>query len=207
MKIMRIGIIGCGGINSWVIQHLDEMTQLFDKKELLYVKLFDNDQVEEKNLLRGNQNFKIEDLMMQKEEVLAKRFGFDFESTFITEENTNLLDTFDSIIMGVDNNKVRQIVYKYCLEKGKYLLDLRAQGTQIAFFILDKNKDMAYYNEKFFNNKDVMERKGSCQMTADVENDHIENGNKIIAFMGVYGVFLKYIRGDEVTTNEFRFVY
>jgi len=203
----RIGIIGCGGINSWVIKHLEEMTQLFDKKELIYIKLFDNDQVEEKNLLRGNQNFQIEDLMQQKEEVLANRYGYDFETTFITEENTNLLDTFDAIIMGVDNNKVRKTVYEYCLKKGKYLLDLRAQGTQIAFFILDLDKEMKYYNEKFFNNPDVMERKGSCQMTEDVEKDHIENGNKVIAFMGVYGVFLKYLRGEEVTTDEFRFVY
>lgn len=203
----KIAIIGCGGINSWFIQHLKEITKLFDKDELIYIKLFDNDIVEEKNLLRSNQNFKVEDLMQEKAKVLGDRYKVDYEVTLITKENLEQLNNFDDIILGVDNNKTRQLIYEYALSKSKYLLDLRAQGTQIAFYILDLKKDMDYYNKEMFSNKEVLERKGSCQLSVDVKNDHIENGNKIISFMGAYGIYLKKLRNEKTTTNDWRFVY
>jgi len=203
----KIAIIGCGGINSWFIQHLKEITKLFDKDKLIYIKLFDNDVVEEKNLLRSNQNFKVEDIMQEKAKVLGDRYSVDYENVLITKENLTLLETFDDIILGVDNNKTRQLIYEYALNNRKYLLDLRAQGTQIAFYVLDLNKTMENYNKEMFNNKEVLERKGSCQLTEDVQNDHIENGNKIIAFMGAYGLFLKHLRAEKLTTNDWRFVY
>jgi molybdopterin/thiamine biosynthesis adenylyltransferase len=203
----NIAVIGCGGINSWAIKHLSEIIQIFDKEEIIFVKIFDEDIVEEKNLLRQNQNFKIEDLMLSKAEVLAKRHSFDFDPCFITEENIEKLDTFNCVILGVDNHKTRKMLYEYCLKKGKYMLDMRAQGTQISFYLLDHNKDMEYYNKKFFSNENVMNRKGSCQLTTDVENDHIENGNRIIAYYGMYGIFLKYLRGEEPSTNEWKMVY
>lgn len=203
----KVAVIGCGGINSWVVHHLSEICNIFDKKELIFVKIFDRDEVEEKNILRNNQNFEIQDLMKEKAEVLGKRYKFDYNITLITEHNLDLLDNFDDIILGVDNHKTRQMIYKYALEKGKYLIDMRAQGTQMAFYVLDLEKDIAYYNEKFFSNKDLMERKGSCQLTTDIEKDHIENGNKIIAFFGIYGIYFKHLRGDELTTNEWKFAY
>ena len=203
----NIAVIGTGGINSWFVQHLNEVLKIFDKKELFYVKLFDKDDVEEKNLLRGNQNFIIDDLTEQKAEVLGKRYNFDYEITWITEENLSLLDAFDSIIVGVDNNKTRRLLYKYCLEKKKYLLDLRAQGTQFMFVILDNNKTIEHYDKLYFQNSDVMERKGSCQLDSDIKSDHIENANKIIAYFGAYGIFFKCLRGETPTTFEFKFVY
>jgi molybdopterin/thiamine biosynthesis adenylyltransferase len=204
----KIGIIGAGGINSWVIQHLRESIDLFDKQEVVFVKIFDNDEVEEKNLLRHNQNFKIEDLMQQKAEVLSKRYNFISSNIFITEDNINdELKAFDDIILGVDNHKTRRLVYKFCLENDKYLLDLRAQGTLFAFYILDHTKDLDYYDEKFFKNKNVMERKGSCQLDVDIQNDNIQNANKIIAYFGIYGIYLQHLRDQEISTNEFKFAY
>ena len=203
----KIAIIGTGGINSWVIKHLYDVVELFDKKEIIYVKLFDDDVVEEKNLLRSNQNFLVEDLMCKKAEVLSKRYKFDFENVLITEENLSTLDNFTDIIVGVDNHKTRRMLYNYCLEKKKYLLDMRAQGTQLSFYILDLDKDIKYYDEKMFNNKQLMERTGSCQLKRDIENDHIENANKIIAFMGVWGIYFKHLRGEQVNTKEWSFVY
>lgn len=203
----KIAIIGCGGINSWVIKHLYDVVEMFDKKELIYVCLFDNDVVEEKNLLRKNQNFEIDDLMQEKAEVLGKRYKFNFNTTFINEDNLDLLDNFDDIIVGVDNHKTRRLLYKYCLEKKKYLLDLRAQGTLIAFYILNHKKTIEEYDKEMFNNEEVMTRKGSCQLTKDIEKDHIENGNKIIAFFGIYGIYFKRLRNEEVNTNEWKIVY
>jgi len=203
----KIAIVGCGGINSWLIKHLYDVVEMFDKKELIYVCLFDKDVVEEKNLLRQNQNFEINDLMKEKAEVLGKKYKFNFNTTFITEDNLDLLQNFDDIIIGVDNHKTRRLLYKYCLEKKKYLLDLRAQGTLIAFYILNHKKTIEDYDKEMFNNENTMARKGSCQLVKDIENDHIENGNKIIAFFGIYGIYFKKLRGEEVNTNEWKIVY
>ena len=203
----RIAFVGCGGINSWAIKHFSEVVKEFDHDEMVYVKLFDKDEVEEKNLLRSNQNFKIEDLMQQKAEVLGKRYNYDYECTFITKDNIDLLEPFDNIIIGVDSHKVRQMLYKYCVENHKYFIDMRAQGRQTGIYIKDPKKDMEYYNKKHFNNPKVMERKGSCQLTHDVDNDHIENGNKIVAFKGMYGLFLLRLRGEEPATYEFKDIY
>ncbi len=203
----RIAMIGAGGINSWFAKHLRDIITMFDKDDIIYVKIFDDDIVEEKNLLRGNQNFKIKDLMEKKAEVLAKNYSFKFENVLITEKNINVLDSFDNMILGVDNHKTRRLLYEYCLKKGIYLLDLRAQGTQIAFYVLDKNKTMDYYDKTQFSNKDVMERKGSCQLTNDIENDHVENGNKIIAYFGAYGIFMKRLRNEEPSTKEWKIAY
>jgi len=203
----KIAVIGCGGINSWVVQHLHDVIKVFDNEEMIYVCLFDEDIVEEKNLLRKNQNFEIDDLMLNKTEALCKRFKFDFNNTFITEENINLLENFDDVIVGVDNHKTRRLLYNFCLTNNKYLLDLRAQGTMISFYILDHNKTMEDYDKEMFNNENIMQRKGSCQLAKDVENDHIENGNKIIAFFGIYGIYLKHLRKEDVNMNEWKIVY
>ena len=204
----KIAIIGCGGINSWFVMHLKEVLILFDKNEdISLVTLFDEDFVEEKNLLRKNQNFEIENLMENKAEILANRYKFMCNKVFITEQNLNLLDNCDDIILGVDNNKTRQMIYQYCHKNKKYLLDLRAQGTQMAFYVLDNKKPLEYYENKLFSSKEVMERKGSCQLTEDIENNHIENANKIIAFIGAYGIYFKHLRDEETSTNEWKFAY
>jgi len=203
----KIAIIGCGGINSWFIHHLTEMLKTFDYNETILITLYDKDLVEEKNILRNVQNFQVEDLMMEKAECLGKRYNVMFETKFITEENIKELLGFDDIILGVDNHKVRKLIYEFALKNDKYVLDMRAQGTQIAFFVLDHKKDMKYYNEKFFNNEEVMEQKGSCQLQNDVENDHIENGNKIISYFCAYGVYLKHLRNEELNFNEYEVVY
>ena len=209
-NIRRIAVVGCGGINSWAIKHLHDVCKIFEKEKLIFVKLFDKDEVEEKNLLRSNQNFEVEDLMQQKAKVLGKRYNFDFNETFITEENLELLKHFDDIILGVDNHKTRQLIYKFALENDKYLLDLRAQGTLMGFTIVNGTEhkhDMEYYNSKYFKNADVMDRKGSCQLQRDITDDHIENGNKIISHFGVYGIYFKKLRGESVSTDEWKFVY
>lgn len=203
----RIAFIGCGGINSWAIHHFHDVIKIFEKENLVYVKLFDNDIVEEKNILRSNQNFAVDDLLLSKAEVLSKKYNFDYENVFITEANIDDIAPFDDIILGVDNNKTRRLFYDYCLKNKKYLLDLRAQGTQMEFHILDLNKDIDYYDKLLFYNNDVMERKGSCQLKADVQNDHIENGNQIIAMIGMRGLFFKRLRDETPLTNDWKWVY
>jgi len=208
-EIKSVCCIGCGGIMSWFAEHLRHMIDIYNYE--LHVVFYDNDEVEEKNILRHTQNFSCDDLMEQKAEVIANKFNFNKEIKFIEDDNINDLKRFDYVIMGVDNHKTRKLVYNFCIDNNIYLLDLRAQGTQVFYNVIDeitdKEKSKEYYNNKFFNNEQVMQHKGSCQLTRDVENDHIENGNKLIAFMGAYNIFLKKLRGDKLLCNEFRFVY
>lgn len=204
----RIAVIGAGGINSWFVQHLHDVLKVFDKKDITYVKIFDKDEVEEKNLKRGNQNFQIPDLLEQKAEVLGKRYLFDYEIAWIDAENVStLLTPFTDVILGVDNNKTRKIVYEYCLQHNKFLLDLRAQGTQLAFYIPKAQRGMEYYTKLLFSNPDVMERKGSCQLESDVVNDHIENANKALAFFAAYCIYLKRLRGEDIALEDFKIAY
>lgn len=204
-----IAVIGAGGINSWSIKHLKELINVYDlKREDMFIKIFDADIVEEKNIKRQNQNFNVGNLMFHKAEILGNRYEFAFSNIFITEENIEgELKPFDDIIIGVDNNKTRKLLYEFAINNKKYLLDMKAQGTQIAYNIVDGSKDMAYYNEKYFANTEVLERKGSCQLASDVAKDHIENGNKIIAFLGIMGVYLKRLRNEQVLCKEYKFVY
>lgn len=203
----RIAIVGAGGINSWVVEHLTKVTEMFGKRELIYVKLFDDDEVEEKNLLRSNQNFEVNDLMEQKAKALANKYKLDYNITFITPENIDLLSNFDDIILGVDNHKTRKLIYEFAISKGKFLLDMRAQGTQIAYYIVDHKKGIEHYNKKFFSNEKIMDRKGSCQLTVDIENDNIQNGNKIIAYLAIYGPYFQHLRNEEIVCKELKLVY
>jgi molybdopterin/thiamine biosynthesis adenylyltransferase len=202
---MKIVFIGAGGINSWAIKHLNDTLH---NTKIDFVDIYDEDVVEEKNIIGENQNFDVNDLLMLKAEVLGKRYNFIFYNEFITENNINNLDNSNIIILGVDNNKVRKLVYEYCVLKDKILIDLRAQGTMMGYVCIYKNrKDIQYYNNKYFNNEQLMEAKGSCQRNIDIENNHIENGNKAIAFIGIYCILLKILRNEELSTEEWKWVY
>ena len=203
----KIAFVGCGGINSWAAQHLFDVSKMFERDEVIYVKIFDEDIIEEKNLKRRNQNFDFDELMEPKAETIGKRYNFDYENIFITKDNISKLDRFDDIILGVDNHKTRKLIYEYALKNDKFLLDMRAQGTLFSYYVVDGSKDMEYYNKKFFSNENIMERKGSCQLQNDIENNHIENGNKVIAYFGIYGIFFKRIREEKIAAKEFKFAY
>lgn len=202
----NVAIIGCGGINSWFCKNLNEIITNFYSSKDIIVCIYDSDIVEEKNILSNNQNFTPKDVMDYKVDVIAKKYNFIPYNFDITESNINGLEKYDSIILGVDNHKTRRMVYKYCLENKKYCFDMRAQGTQVAFYILDLNKNIQYYDETMFNNPLVMEKKGSCQLNIDIQNGHIEIGNKVIAMIGT-AIFFKYLRNEIPSTDTFEWVY
>lgn len=207
--IRKIALIGAGGIQSWFAMHLKDVLTTFSLNDVNIVTIYDNDVVEEKNILRSNQNYIVEDLMNSKAEVLAKKYGFLHKNMFIDETNVEQeLSIYNDIILGVDNHKTRKLMYEFCLKHKKYLLDMRAQKTQFAYYVLDHNKPIEYYIERHkFNNEMIMERRGSCQLQSDIETDHIENANKIVAFFCAYGVYLKQLRHEELSTNEYSFLY
>lgn len=204
----KIAIIGCGGIGSWNCENLKKMLNVFYPNNDYYIKLFDEDIVEEKNILQSNQNFVVDDLLENKAQCLSKKYNYDYEGVFITEDNIDeKLKMFNYVMISVDNNKVRRLIYEFCINKGITFIDLRAQGTQIQYIVKDNNKNMEYYDKTYFNNAITMERKGSCQLQGDIERQHIENGNKIISYLGIWGIFLKLIRKEILTTYEYKWVY
>lgn len=220
IKMKSTAIIGAGGIGSYVIMHLRTIVKELMKKDSMNddsfnykIKIFDDDTIEEKNILGTNQNFVAKDIMEYKAMVLSQRYGCDFENIIIDENNINKLDEFDSIILCVDNHKTRKLIYGHCIRKGKYLLDLRAEGTRWSYFVIDKIEDnkkeevIEKYNKRFFSNDNVMKIKSGCQLDTDIENNHIENANKVVAFYGIYCIFLKHLRDEDIASKELELVY
>lgn len=206
----KIAFIGAGGIMSNFTKYFLEMIDLFDKKEDIYVKIFDYDIVEEKNIKRSNQNFVVEDLMLPKAEALSlkyKDFGIDFENVKIDKTTINKLENFNDIILGVDNHECRMIVYKFCLDKEKWLIDMRAQGTIWGYTIVDGTYNMEHYMNTIFKNEEINKRKGSCQLESDVKTDNYQNANKTIAFYVANCIYLQHIRGNTIQAKEFKAVY
>lgn len=204
----KIAFVGAGGVNSWAVKTTMEMLERLDVEGEYYIKVFDGDEVEDKNLIQSNQNYTTDDLFENKAECLAKRYTVEAGNIFITEENIEEeLSIFDDIILGVDSNKVRKLIYDFCYKEKKYLLDMRAMGKQIAIYVLNHDKPWEYYVQKHFSNPEVMERKASCQMTNDIASESVEWGAKIVGHLGIEGFYLQHLRGKKSSTNEYKFMY
>jgi hypothetical protein len=52
-----------------------------------------------------------------------------------------------------------------------------------------------------------MERRGSCQLTEDIEKDNIQTGNRGIAYLGIWNIYLKRLRGEEPLNYEWQIAY
>jgi len=185
---LKIGIIGCGGIGSYFIRGLSELIKKdisgLDRINIMGVDLIDDDMVEEKNL--SYQNFDIEHLGRSKAEVLSELTGYKARAEKI--EKAEQLVGYDLIILAVDNNEVRNIVY----QSGKQFLDLRAKGKSIMAYLTQKD-DLEYLEVT----KDTG-LKGGCQYGRDIEEKTIEFGNRIVAEIGLQ-YLVDYLRNKIVT--------
>lgn len=119
----------------------------------------------------------------ERAEVLEERTGFKAIELEITDQEQ--LDKYDLIVLAVDNNKVRQVVYN----SGVKFLDLRASGKTFMAYLTEKD-DTEYLNLTVDDNI-----KGGCQRAEDLEDRHIQFGNKIIAEIGIQ-VLADYLRGE-----------
>ena len=187
---LKIAVIGCGGIGSYFIRSLSEMVKRdlsgFSRINPMAIDLFDYDKVEEKNLLY--QNFDIEDLDKNKAEVLADRTGY--KAIKCKVENVAQLRDYGFIVLCVDNNKIRNIIYDSELP----FLDLRANGKTIMAYLTQK-EDKEYFELTKDNGQ-----KGSCQRAEDIEERHIQLGHKIIAEIGLQ-FLVDYLR-EEIKTKK-----
>lgn len=185
MTNLKIAIIGCGGIGSYFIRSLSEAIKKdiagFTKINPLAVDLFDYDLVEEKNL--SYQNFDVENLGDNKAKVLGEITGYQAKENKI--ESAEQLKEYNFIILAVDNNEVRNLVYNSSLP----FLDLRANGKTIMAYLTQKS-DIEY--EELTKDDG---NKGSCQREEDLEDRHIQMGNRIVAEIGLQ-FLVDYLRGE-----------
>ena len=95
------------------------------------------------------------------------------------------LSNYNFIILAVDNNKVRNIVYN----SGIPFLDLRANGKTIMAYLTQKD------DQEYLELTQDDGSKGGCQREDDIEERHIQFGNKIIAEIGIQ-FLADYLRGE-----------
>jgi len=189
MKILQIG---CGGIGSYLIS---EITECFEQEQInafTDISIADSDMIEMEQL--RYQNFKSNEIGMNKAKALGKRF--DVKAIMKRLGKESQIKGYDIIILCVDNEKTREMVIRYCHKNEKEFLDLRATGRRI--FAMPKTTLEG--NLKFVDSRDLKEY--SCQDEMDLEKGLIQKGNKIVALIGVQ-MLLNLLRGhDNRTINE-----
>ena len=187
MNNLKVAIIGCGGIGSYFVRSLSEVIKKdisgFTKLNPMGIDLIDFDLVEEKNL--SYQNFDIEHIGSLKAEVLEEQTGFKAIEEEISEIHIDDLNEYDLIVLCVDNNEVRQVVYN----SGIKFLDLRASGKTFMAYLTEKG------DKEYLDLTVDTGAKGGCQREEDLEDRHIQFGNRIIAEIGIQ-ILADYLRGE-----------
>jgi molybdopterin/thiamine biosynthesis adenylyltransferase len=185
---MKILVLGAGGIGSWLIEEVCrsiEHEQIDPNTELFVA---DNDMVEIEQV--RYQNFTFEEAGLNKAQALAKRFRH-VGVTAIKDriKSDKQLKGYDLIVLCVDNDPTRELVIKYCFSKNVDFLDLRSSGRTVsAFPKLEKASD----NLKFVDSNDAVCY--SCQDRNNLLMGRIDEGNKIVALIGVQ-MILNRLRG------------
>ena len=191
---MKICMIGCGGIGSFLIDDLTELCGMGQISPYNEFFVCDDDIVEVKNLSPYQNYIGTNCVGLNKAIQTAKRVNGKFSLNFVTAipkriTKAKQLEDYDVIVLCVDNEKTRELVIKFCFKKDRQFIDLRATGRKIfAMPKLDNLKD----NMKFIDKKDLNEY--SCQDKKDIKNGYIQKGHKIVAMIGVQ-MLLNILRG------------
>jgi molybdopterin/thiamine biosynthesis adenylyltransferase len=182
---LKVAIIGLNGIGSYFVRGLSELIKKdvagLEKINVMGIDLFDDDNIEEKNF--AYTIYDIEHLGQNKAEVLADLTGYKARAEKI--ERAEQLAGYDLIILAVDNNEVRNLVYN----TGIKFLDLRAKGKGIMAYLTEKD------DEEYLKLTRDTGEKGGCQYDRDIENKTIELGNRIVAEIGLQ-FLVDYLRGE-----------
>lgn len=181
---MKVLIIGCGGIGSYLIGGISKYVENGQIGVENTFVIADSDVVEVKNL--DYQNFTIDDVGENKARALMNRFGNEMLIEIVEQrvENPLFLKDFNLVICCTDNTSSRELVFKHA----KDYIDLRAEGRYImAFPMSNRQADLETL--------DLTDKTcGSCQKDSDREKGWIQNGNKIVAEIGLQ-MLLNYLRG------------
>lgn len=165
---MNVCVIGCGGIGSYLAEHLDKLKDLSQIKNCDFT-FFDDDIVEMKNMLY--QNFDEDDIEEEKAEALGmKYFKLNFKTKRLSEED---ITKYDLIVLCADNNIIRRAAWNNWTNNGIPFIDSRANGRAIGIFSSD--------TEHYLNTIDKSSDSTSCQNPFQLEKKEIEYGNVVVA--------------------------
>jgi saccharopine dehydrogenase-like NADP-dependent oxidoreductase len=183
---MKILVIGCGGIGSHLVSLMAKASEHGQLDCEVYIA--DNDLVEEKNILY--QDYGITDVGLCKSESLAERY--DFISGYIVDKilKDSQLEGYDIIVLAVDNFPTRELVIRYCHNKNKEYIDLRAEGRR-AMAMMKGNtlaEDLGLID---LNDKEST----SCQVKKELDSGVIQYGNIIAASIGLQ-MLVNTVRGE-----------
>lgn len=188
---MKLLIIGCGGIGSWLVHFLDKASLQVDMDVEIHVADFDS--VEVKNI--DFQNFDEEEVMRNKAESLKDRYQIVWKA-LPKKINEADLKEYDFFITAVDNFEMREKVIRYCYGAKKNFLDLRCDGRSV--FVMLKGGQL----EEDLKTLEMSDKEsGSCQKKYRKEEGKVDYGNMIAASMGLQ-MFLNYQR-NEVARDRF----
>jgi len=196
---MNILQIGAGGIGSYLAELLFKLYRDgVQGTENMNLTIIDDDKVEEKNL--RYQNFEIKELEEYKARALSNRYFFNSVNKRVEKDED--IANFNLIVLAVDNGKVRKLVYEYCDKNPttKYI-DLRSEGTAIAFYTSNKSNDLATMLKTI----DADAPSTSCQLKFELEQGKIQQGNKIIASIGSQLILNELREEPNIARYNFRF--
>jgi hypothetical protein len=199
---MHINVIGCGGIGSYFSEHLFILKKQGQLNNVT-VDVYDNDEVENKNLMY--QNYSIDDVFKLKAEVIALRYGFNCKPKRVTE--FNLVKGSATAVLTclcVDNIETRKAFFNspdFAAQSKSTMhgwIDMRCQGAQVAIYTRSPKNT----KERMLTTLPESQEEGtaSCQYAADLFANKIQQGNKIIAAIGSQAV-LNIFRGEAMTST------
>lgn len=183
---MKVLIIGCGGIGSYLVENINKAIMYGQIPMGIPIYAADFDTVEMKNL--SYQNFRKEDILKPKCEVLVERY--DYLAGAVNKKITGKeLKEYDMFILCADNFTVRNEVIEYCHKNKKNFIDLRAEGRNI--FVMLKGESMRDDLDTLQYSKES----GSCQKEYDMKMGFVQYGNLIVAAIGLQ-TFINVIRNN-----------
>jgi len=190
----QVGIIGVGGIGSWLVYFIHQLILSNQIPNNYEFHLIDFDEVENKNITY--QYFKGSDIFEPKVHALAANFGCEsFVPRQMKIENEDQLKEYDIIICCVDNNGPRKLMYEHAEKTDKFWMDLRAEGR--TFFVATKHpKNNLQEMLKTIDSN--LTKNTSCQRAYEFAQGIVQQGNKIVAVIASQ-LFLNHIRGERPT--------
>lgn len=160
--------VGCGGIASYLADHLDHLIEINQIKDMKFT-FYDDDIVELKNILY--QNFKASDIDSLKTTALSMRyFNVDFESKRLDDGD---LEEANLVILCADNNIIRKHAWNVWLKHRIPFIDSRANGRAIGIYSSN--------TVDYLKTISADDKPSSCQNPFQLAKKEIEYGNVVIA--------------------------
>ena len=192
---MKLAIVGLSGIGSFFVRGLSECLRKdvkgISELEPLQIDIIDDDIVEEKNL--AYTIYDVEHINKKKAGVLADLYGY--KAIVNSIKTVDDLTKYDFVILCVDNNVARRLVYSSNIP----FLDLRAKGRTLALFLVgDYTTETA---KNYLKLTQEEQKHASCQFTRDLEDRNIQMGNRVVADIGLQ-VFKDYLTDGLLEKQE-----